>query len=63
MKLVKALAENGCVSCSMARRAIFQGAVSIDDERIEDIDADVKEGQTVRLGKIKEFVLRPTGGM
>jgi hypothetical protein len=42
----------------MARRAIFHGAVSIDDERIEDIDADVEEGQTVKLGKTKEFLVK-----
>jgi len=58
MKLVKALVENGCVSCSMARRAILQGAVSIDNEQVEDLDADVEEGQTIKVGKTKEFVVK-----
>ena len=59
MKLVEALVDSGvCISCSMARRGIHQRAVFVDDERIDDIAADVEEGQTVRLGKTKEFVVK-----
>lgn len=52
MQLVQAMAkERMVISCSMARRAIFQGAVKINNETVTDLNAEVQPGDTVQIGK------------
>lgn len=54
--IVKLISECGLApSNSQARRLVSQGAVSLDDETIKDIDAEVgvKDGMVVRAGKRK----------
>ena len=52
MDLVKTMAdERMVISCSEARRAIAQGSVKINNETITDLDATVKAGDIVQIGK------------
>ena len=52
MQLVRTMAdERMVISCSMARRAICQGAVKINGEPVTDLDAEVQPGDIVQIGK------------
>lgn len=49
--LPKFLADTFGVSRSEARRVLSQGGVRVNDEITQDLDADLSEGDTVRIGK------------
>ena len=58
MRLVKTMAEEGLVvSCSQARRVICQGGVKVNDVTISDLDAEVKPGDTIQLGKRRSVTI------
>lgn len=53
-KIVKALCECGiCRSRGEARRYILQKAVFVDEKCVDEIDAEIEEGQTIRVGKTR----------
>ena len=58
-KLIKTMCkENLIVSMSEGRRLILGGAVKVDGERVDDIDADISPGQhKIAIGKKVEKTL------
>ena len=60
MNIVKAIAENGLAkSCSEARRYIVMKAVKVNGVLIDDLMADIKAGDELRIGRTSKLAIAP----